>query len=70
MFAHQLDTQTYLTAGVLQDDTLAPYLFIIGLDYVLGTLIDLIKENCFTLKRSEVDDNPHKVLMMCTALMR
>ena len=29
-----------IVAGVLQGDTLAPYLFIICLDYVLRTLID------------------------------
>ena len=34
-------------AGVLQGDTLAPYLFIICLDYVLRTSIDKIKENDF-----------------------
>ena len=37
-----------IVAGVL----LAPYLFIICLDYVLKTSIDLIKENVFTLKKA------------------
>ena len=43
-----------LVAGVLQGDTLAPYLFIICLDHVLRTSIDKIKENSFkeTKKRS------------------
>ena len=43
-----------IVAGVLQGDTLAPYLFIICLDYVLRTSIDKIKENGFeqTKKRS------------------
>ena len=43
-----------IVAGVLQRDTLAPYLFIICLDYVLSTSIDKIKENGFkqTEKRS------------------
>ena len=42
-----------IVVGVLQGDTLAPYLFIICLDYVLRTLIDKIKENGFELtKRS------------------
>ena len=36
-------------AGVLQGDTLAPYLFIICLDYVLRTSIDNIMENGFEL---------------------
>ena len=42
-------------AGVRQGDTLAPYLFIICLDYVLRTSSDIIKENGFELtkKRSK-----------------
>ena len=40
-----------IVAGVLQGDTLAPYLFIICLDYVLGTSIDLMKENSFKLAK-------------------
>ena len=39
-------------AGVLQGDTFAPYLFIICLDYVLQTSINLKKENGFTLKKA------------------
>ena len=38
-----------IIAGVLQGDTLARYLFINCLDYVLRTSIDLMKENGFTL---------------------
>ena len=34
-----------IVAGVLQGGTLAPYLFIISLDYVLRTSLDLMKEN-------------------------
>ena len=45
-----------MVAGVLQGDTLAPFLFIICLDYVLRTSIDLIKENGFKLKMQEADD--------------
>ena len=42
------DTEYFdIVAGVLQEDTLAPYLFIICLDYVLRTSIDKIKENGF-----------------------
>ena len=43
-----------IVAGIQQGDTLASYLFIIYLDYVLRTLIDKIKENGFELtnKRS------------------
>ena len=49
------DTEYFdIVSGVLQRDTLAPYLFIISLDYVLRTSIDKIKENGFdqTKKRS------------------
>ena len=38
-------------AGVLQGDTLAPYTFIICLDYVLRMSIDLMKENGFKLAK-------------------
>ena len=42
------DTDDFdIVAGVLQGDTLAPYLFIICLDYMLGTSIGKIKENSF-----------------------
>ena len=40
-----------IIAGVLQRDSLAPYLFIICLDYVLRTSIDKIKENGFKLTK-------------------
>ena len=40
-----------IVAGVLQGDTLAPYLFIICLNYVLRTSIDKIKENGFKLTK-------------------
>ena len=38
-------------AGVIQGDTLASYLFIICLDYMLRTSIDLMKENGFKLAK-------------------
>ena len=39
------DTEYFdIAAGVLQGDTLAPYLFIICLDYVLRTSIELTKK--------------------------
>ena len=38
-----------IVAGVLQGDTLAPYLFIIRLDYVLRIYTDKTKENGFNL---------------------
>ena len=40
-----------IVAGVVLGDTLAPYLFIICLDYVLRTSIDLMKENGFKLAK-------------------
>ena len=46
------DTEYFdIVAGVLQGDTLAPYLFIICLDYVLRTSIDKINENGFEQTR-------------------
>ena len=45
---HAPDVDTDFFAGVLQGDTLASYLFIICLDYVLQTSI----ENDFTLKKA------------------
>ena len=48
------DTEYFdIVAGVLQGDTLAPYLFIICLDYVLRTSIDKIKENGFELTKKK-----------------
>ena len=40
-----------IVAGVLQGDTLNPYLFIICLDYVLRISIDKIQENGFELTK-------------------
>ena len=40
-----------IVAGVLQRNTLAPYLFIICLDFTLRTSIDLMKENGFKLAK-------------------
>ena len=40
-----------IVAGVLRGDTLAQYLFIICLDYMLRTSIDKIKENGFKLTK-------------------
>ena len=46
------DTEYFdIVAGVLQGDTLAPYLFIICVDYVLRTSIDKIRENGFELTK-------------------
>ena len=40
-----------IVAGVLQGDTLAPYLFIICLDYMLRMSIDIMKDNGFKLAK-------------------
>ena len=40
-----------IVAGMLQEDTLAPYLFIICLDYVLRMSIDIMKDNGFKLAK-------------------
>ena len=41
-----------IVAGVFQVNTLAPYMFIISLNHELQTIIDLIKENSFVLKKT------------------
>ena len=51
-----------IVAGVLQRDTLAPYLFIIYTDYVLRTLIDLMKENGLTLAKAGNRRYPAKTI--------
>ena len=51
-----------IVAGVLQGDTLAPYLFIICLDYVLRTSIDKIKENGFELIKKRSRRYPAKTI--------
>ena len=42
-----------IVVGVLQGDTLAPYLFIICLDYVLRMSIDKMKDNDFKLIKEQ-----------------
>ena len=51
-----------IVAGILQGDTLAPYLFIICLDYVLRTLIDKIRENGFELTKKRSRRYPAKTI--------
>ena len=51
-----------IVAGVLQGDRLAPYLFIICLDYVLRTSIDTIKENSFELTKKRTRRYPAKTI--------
>ena len=57
------DTEYFdIVAGVLQGDTLAPYLFIICLDYVLRTSIDKIRENGFELTKKRSKRYPAKTI--------
>ena len=57
------DTEYFdIVAGVLQGDTLASYLFIICLDYVLKTSIDKIRENGFELTKKRSRRYPAKTI--------
>ena len=51
-----------IIAGVLQGDTLAPYLLIISLDYVLRTSINLMKENSFKLAKERTRRYPAQTI--------
>ena len=61
-----------IVAGVLQGDILAPYLFIISLDYMLRTSIDLMKEKKERSRRypaqifTDADYTDDKVLLVNT----
>ena len=58
------DTEYFdIIAGVLRGDTLAPYLFIICLDYVLRTSIHKIKENGFELTKKRSKRYPAKTII-------
>ena len=60
------DTEYFdIVAGVLQGDTLAPYLFIIYLDYMLRTLINKIRENGFELTKKRSRRYPAKNNYRC-----
>ena len=65
------DTEYFdIVAGVLQGDTLAPYLFIICLDYVLRTSIDKIKREWLrTDEEKEAEDTPQQQLPTPTTPM-
>ena len=65
MKVHLLDGDTEyfdIVAEVLQGDTLATYLFIICLDYVLRTSIDKIRENGFELTKKRSRKYPTKTI--------
>ena len=55
---HSLDGDTDffdIVSGFLQGDILAQYSFIICQDNIFWTLLDLVKENGFTLKKQEAE---------------
>ena len=57
------DTEYFdIVAGVLQGETLAPYLFIICLNNVLRTSIDKIRENGFEMKKKRSRRYPAKTI--------
>ena len=60
MYYHQIVRQSFfdVTAGVLQGDTLAPYLFIITLDYVMRTALTNYEDMGFTLDERRSSRNP------------
>ena len=51
-----------IVAGLLQGDTLDPYLFIICLDYILRTSIDRMKENSFKLTKDRSRKYPAQTI--------
>ena len=57
------DTEYFdIVAGVLQGDMLAPYLFIICLNYMLRTSINKIRENGFELTKKRSRRHPTKTI--------
>ena len=58
-----------IVAGMLQGDTLAPYLFIICLDNVLRTSTDLMKENGFKLAKKRSRRYPAQTIRTRTTPM-
>ena len=48
-----------IVAGILQEDILLPFLFIICLDYVQGMSVGLKKENGFTHRHTHTHNPPH-----------
>ena len=52
-----------IVAGMLQGEKLAPYQFIICLDYVLRTSIDLMKEKGFKLAKESSRRYPAQTIM-------
>ena len=68
--SHNSDTDTFdMVTGVLQGDSIAPYFFIICLDYVFPASKDLIKKMALHKYKQEVDSFSHKLLRMQTMKM-
>ena len=64
------DTEYFdIVAGVIQENKLAPYLFIICIDYVLRTLIDKIKETASCWQRKQAEGTMQKQLPTPTTPM-
>ena len=64
------DTEYFdIVAGVLQGDTLAPYLFIICLDYVLRTSIEKSERMASNWRRKEAEGTPQQQLLTPTRPM-
>ena len=57
-----------IRAGVLQGDTLAPYLFIICLDYMLRMSIDKMKDNGFKMTKERSRRYPQTITKAETLL--
>ena len=51
-----------IVAGVLRGDALTSYMFIICLDYVLRTSMDLMKENGFKLSKEKSKRYPAQTI--------
>ena len=60
---HSPDGDTDYFDIVLQEDTLAPYQFIICLDYVLRISIDIMKDNGFKLAKEKSRRHPTQTIM-------
>ena len=60
------DTNNFnIVADMLQGDTLAPYIFIICLDYVLRMSIDIMKDNGFKLAKERNRRYPAQEDTLC-----
>ena len=64
-----MEIQTTIVAGVLQRDTLAPYLFIICLNYVIRMSIDIMKITVSSYQKKEAEDTRDKQLRTPTTPM-